>query len=172
MWYKLIMKDKYIYILLCIGIVLTIVVFGWLLLLSFSGTTSDAPSQSTPIIQSTPTPIVIPFTKPSVSTLTVNGISVQNFYKQGTIIDTNGDVSIRKTKLYDIVYLAPFQEFIIEVLAKPFQATRLQAERAFLQQLAITQEEACKLRVSLGTPYDVNPVEAGTKFGLSFCETP
>lgn len=170
MWYKLSMKDKQIYILFIIGIILTIIVFAWLLFLSFSLSTPEAQPTATPVVKATPTPIVIPFTRPSTPTLTVNGVSVQNFYQQGTIIDSNGDVSIQKTGLYDIVYLAPFQEFIIEVLAKPFESTRQQAEQEFLQQLGITQEAACRLKVSIGTPLDVNPTEAGTKFGLSFCE--
>jgi len=169
------MKDKRLFILFIAGIILTVIVFLWLLFLSFSlstpiDTQPNSLSISTKPRQPTPTPIVIPFEKPTSPTLRVNGITVDNFYKQGTIIDTNGDVSILKNRLYDIVYLAPFQEFIIEILNTPFISARNQAEFEFLKQLGITQDEACSLKVSLATPYRINPTEAGKKFDLSFCE--
>lgn len=162
------MREKKLIFIFVIGIVLAMLIFIYLVFLRFSTTEPTVVPSPTPVNISKP--IVIPFNKPKTSTLVVDRVTTQNFYDKGTIIDTNGDVSIKKNRLYELVYLAPFQEFIIDVLGSPFSTARLQAEQAFLKELGIAEEEACKLKVSVGTTYRVNPEEAGMKFGLSFCE--
>lgn len=163
------MKEKQLYILFIIGIVLTIVVFVWLVFLSISFSGSQ-PASSIPTITTTPIPTVIPFDKPTAPTLQVNGVSVRNFYNTSNAMNANGDVSFEKNNQFELVYLAPFEEFIIDVRGSPFATTRMQAEQAFLKKLGITQEDACKLNVSLGTPAYINPQEAGRRYELSFCE--
>lgn len=167
------MKEKHLLLFFGIATFLTILLFAYLVLMRISTSTPEEIPTPTASVQkpSSPRLPTIPFTKPVSPSLTVDGVKVDNFYKQGTVIDTNGDVSVQKTKDFEIVYLAPFEEFIIDILASPFEVIRPQAEQAFLKQLNITQTEACKLTVSVSTTTTANPNDSGRRHPLSFCES-
>lgn len=122
------------------------------------------PSIPTPII---PTPTPVDKTSSSIS---IYGVTVNNFYKTAQPVDTEGDVQLEKVQnSYQILYLPQFNEFLISILGSPFDTIRTQAENELLSQLGISQQQACQLNVSEGTPQRINPNEAGISYPLSFC---
>lgn len=70
---------------------------------------------------------------------------------------------------YSIVYIDDGNYYIISILKRPLEKTRLDAEDAFLKALSIGRDEACALNVSLGTIASVDQNLSGQNFGLSFC---
>lgn len=59
--------------------------------------------------------------------------------------------------------------YMITILKAPFEENRLIAERAFLDTYRLTEEEACKLRVYINTPFRVDAELSGKTFPLSSC---
>ncbi len=72
-------------------------------------------------------------------------------------------------KNFQIIFISKEKQYQIFINNSPFDTYRTQAENAFLSLLNISKEEACKLKVTIGTPYFVNPNEAGQIYSLSFC---
>lgn len=105
------------------------------------------------------------------SKITVSGVQMNDFLSSPLEKNENGDVLFAKTSQYQLVYLPNFEQFIITVLATPFDSNRKVAEEAFLTTLGIAQTQACKLRVSLGTTKFVDPENAGINYNLSFCSS-
>lgn len=60
-------------------------------------------------------------------------------------------------------------KFIISISVANPEIARPQMEKDFIGALGISEEEACKLDVSVNVPVAVNPDTAGVDFGLSFC---
>ena len=102
--------------------------------------------------------------------LKVDNIETENFYKSAVNIAETGDATIIKRGNFEIVFVPEYSQFIISVLATPFGIHRSLAEQEFINNLGISQEEACRLNVTVGTPYFANPEVAGIAYGLSFCE--
>jgi len=125
---------------------------------------TDSKQDPLPIL---PTPTSAPIRTPEK--INISGVEVDNFLIEGTVIDNKGDTVITEKPEFEIIYLAPFNQFIITVLATPFESVRQKAEAEFLQKIGTTKEDACKLDVTIGTTYDVDPINAGTNFPLSFC---
>lgn len=74
-----------------------------------------------------------------------------------------------KKQTYDITYIPSLGEYAVVVYGSPFEPARVEAEQAFLQKLGVTQERACRLKVTVSTPVFVNPEESKQTYGLSFC---
>ena len=81
----------------------------------------------------------------------------------------SGNVTIKTTPEYQIVYSSERQNFIISILSSDLQNARSKAEQEFLKILGIGEEKACLLDVTLGVSKDANPNAAGRNYGLSFC---
>lgn len=107
---------------------------------------------------------------PKGEKITVGDQEINNIYNLAVTTNKYGDVVYSETPDYQQTYFYADQYFNITVLTSPFTEGRKVAEEQFLRSTGITQEQACKLDVRVGTIYDVNPNEAGTDYKLSFCE--
>lgn len=109
-------------------------------------------------------------TVPDSSKIEISNVKVNNFYDDSKKINSSGDRLILEQSDFEAIYFPRGNQFLISVLTSPFYKTRLDAEKAFLEKLDISEKEACKLDVSITTPNFVNPNEAGIDFTLSFCK--
>jgi hypothetical protein len=159
-------------------IIITIIVFILFFILILSGLLpSNKKTQVTPIIpthipyptyiQPSFPPVTIPPT--TQETIQISDVIVNNFYKDGRLLNKNGDVNIAENEKYEIQYQKPFQLFLITILSAPFEEIRVKAEQDFLTSLGIDQSHACKLHVIVGTPNFVDPQLSKVDFPLSFC---
>ena len=80
-----------------------------------------------------------------------------------------GGVNFKENADYSIDYYPQDQGFIIAILNPNIQAARDAAEKDFLKTLDITKAAACKLKVTLSVPFDVNENASGKNYRLSFC---
>lgn len=142
------------------GAFVAIVVFIIMLLLETVFKTSP-PSQP-------PNPTLVPTRTPD--SIQISGVPIHNILQTGTQINDNGDTVFVDTPNYEIIYLPEFNQFIITILSTPFETVRLQAEEEFLLKTGTSRTDACKLDVSVGTTYEVDPTKADRNYGLSFCE--
>ncbi|HMS22271.1 MAG TPA: hypothetical protein PKA38_00755 [Candidatus Levybacteria bacterium] len=140
-----------------------IVVVGSLIIFLLSSAPQKAPPQTVII------PTKIPSALPTTDTITISGIPIKNPYISPVQLDTQGDSLMTRTETYNLVYLKPFNEFLISITGAPFEINRQLAEKAFLKRLGVTEEQACQIKVTITTPVSVNPAEAGQKYQLSFC---
>lgn len=120
---------------------------------------------------------IIPVTSPTISIptkieekITISNVILDNFYKEGRVINNNQDVVISEKSDYRILYLPLFKQFIINILTPSFESARKEAENEFIKSLSISKMDACKLKVVVGTTYSVNPDFAKKSYRLSFCE--
>ena len=70
---------------------------------------------------------------------------------------------------FQIVFNVADTSFTINVNVKPFPVVRKDAEAAFLMDLGISKDDACRLSAYEGTTIHVDPNYAGRSFKLSFC---
>lgn len=126
-------------------------------------------SLPTYIKQPTSFPIASPIL-PSGEKVKISEVEMNNFFKSGRKINNNGDVLVVDNERFQILYLAPFQQFLISILASPFDNIKKEAETDFLHSLAINEDQACKLEVWVNTTQFTNPDYAGRDYPLSFCE--
>ncbi len=133
---------------------------------SSSSGSSFNPSSPTPTPPPLPTQIPVDTTG---ATITLSGVTMNNFINTSPQVDSEGDRSLANTQGYSIVYLAPFNKFLISITSSPFGTYRQQAEQALLSLLNISQTDACKLSVKIATSSTINPDQAGTSYPLSFC---
>jgi len=98
------------------------------------------------------------------------GVTVRNFYKNpAEIAPDKESIMVTSVDSYDISYYRPDSSFAIVLLRTPIAAARTEAEAAFLEQLGISAQDACKLSVTVQVPVSVDPENAGINLGLSFC---
>ena len=96
-------------------------------------------------------------------------IKTNNLYKNPIeSLDKNG-VLFEERDNFHSSFFPQDQGFLITVLDTDIEKGRREAEENFLQELGITKDEACKLKVDLGVPSFVNKDIAGQNYGLSFC---
>ena len=72
---------------------------------------------------------------------------------------------------YSISYFPQTEEYLISITGAPFSKYLEEAEAAFLESMEITIEAACKLNVTVSTPFFANPAQSGKLYPLSFCGT-
>ncbi len=96
-------------------------------------------------------------------TVSANNVNQSAAYKYA------GGATLESAVGYAISYDSASQSFNIAITKAPISQYRTAAEAKFLQDLGITQQDACKLNVQLGVTYDANPSLIGQNFGLSFC---
>ncbi|HEX4104173.1 MAG TPA: hypothetical protein VHZ04_01695, partial [Candidatus Paceibacterota bacterium] len=117
-----------------------------------------------------PTPLVTPSGSTFVIGTNQGQVPVNNFYENPDYVTTdNQTVVLTENATYTIVYNVSDSSFIISLLSTPLPAARTAAESAFLQQLGITESDACKLNVDEGVPISVSDQYPGEDLGLSFC---
>jgi len=78
-------------------------------------------------------------------------------------------VNFKENSDYAIDYYPEDHGFIIAILNPNIQVARALAEKDFVQTLGISQADACKLKVSLSVPFNINETASGINYGLSFC---
>jgi len=72
-------------------------------------------------------------------------------------------------KDYEIVFDPNSNLYIISILGKPFDKIRLQAEQDLIKKLSISKNDACKIKVNIGSPYYANPDQTEIFHTFSFC---
>ncbi len=72
-------------------------------------------------------------------------------------------------EVYTISYTVNDGSFTISLFSEPLGERRKQAESFLLNQLGISEYDACRLRYVVLTPYWVNSIYAGKNLGFSFC---
>lgn len=127
-----------------------------------------------PVATSTP---VVPAPAPTSTTITLGtsqgSVTMNNFYQNAQAITQDGQaVIIQNTGDYAITYNVPDSSFAIALLSTPLEAARQAAESAFLSELGISKQDACKLTVYEGVPIGVSDQYPGENFPLSFCGGP
>lgn len=115
------------------------------------------------------------FTEPSNDeekmTISAGGsdIKINNLYKNPVSILNHSGVLFQQTSDFEMLFYSSDQGFIVSLLNPDLKKVREEAEKAFLDTLGISKEQACLLKISLGTTADINLEAAGQNYGLSFC---
>ena len=126
-------------------IIVVIVVLSGLAIFGLIGNDKTSPESSLPI------PTIAPFVPGSAEYIAQKEI-VKDPQKEFTIVyDPNSDL------------------YIISILNKPFDTIRLLAEQELVKSLKISEQDACKLKVSIGSPHFANPEQTETFTTFSFC---
>ena len=110
------------------------------------------------------------YQKPEGLTIEISGVEINNIYNLNPQINERKDATFKTSDQYQLIYFSKENEFLISILASPFDQIRLIAEQDFLKILGINTNQACKLQVIISTPLYVNPNEAGKNYRLSFCK--
>lgn len=96
-------------------------------------------------------------------------VRVKNFYKAAEKVIEQTEIVIKETPEYLFLYHAASGDFELRVLGKSPRSSRARAEEELLRLLGLSQEEACKLQVSVSVPYGADPLLKGGIYPLSFC---
>jgi hypothetical protein len=138
-----------------------------------------APKKETPIVTEEKSEEKIPSGIPPIETqknsyefpirTNKGNIQVKDFRKNILESNSAGEMLLSNEKDYHIVYYGPDQSFLITLYALPIPETQKKAEDALLYILNISKEEVCKLKVSIGVPYQLDPNYIGVRLPLSFC---
>lgn len=133
-----------------------------------------SPQEKAPAVLPTPTPVAPAFPNrfPTGDTVTIDGVTVDNFYQTTAPLDAAGDMELANDSQYHITYLADTHQFLITITGKGFAQNRYAAEQKLLSQLGLSQEDACKLNIVITTTSSANPDQAGQSLPLSFCPQP
>lgn len=107
--------------------------------------------------------------RPSTKTIEVSGITINNPWKNAVDIEPGEKPVLTKNEKYRIVFQPKYNLVLITILATPYQDVRKEAEQDLLNQLGVSKEEACKLNVSVGSPYFANKEVITDSSRLSFC---
>ncbi|MCL5667200.1 MAG: hypothetical protein M1383_05535 [Patescibacteria group bacterium] len=107
--------------------------------------------------------------QPTMDISTNQGDVEINDVTKNPVFDFNGDMVVKENSNYHILYFSKDQSFLITILAQPVRQSRQQAENAFLTLTGLDAAGACKLKVSLTVPNDVDQNLSGQEWGLSFC---
>lgn len=111
----------------------------------------------------------IPLTQTPQGKIVINDVVMDNFVETASRVDEANDVFFVDTSEYEIVYLTPFQQFLITIKQTPFESNRIRAEADLLRTLNISEADACKLNVQITMPGFVDEAYTGRIFPLSFC---
>lgn len=109
------------------------------------------------------------FSPPSEDKLRINGVVINNFYKEN-IARTGGNVIFFENPEYQLAYNIDSQVFTITLLTPEIEQTKQLAQRAFLSELGIDSKQACKLTVEFLTLPEWEYLLANNNKSLSFCE--
>lgn len=110
---------------------------------------------------------------PAGNTLTIGTprgtVMVKNFYTADPPVNDGGDLVIKETANYSIVYDPTDGSFWLAITGTPFNTWQKTAEQDLLQTLAIDKTDACKLKATAGIVYKPGDPNNGKSFPLTFC---
>ncbi len=130
-----------------------------------------ARAQQTPQEQKQqPAPKPTVFQNQKKNRVTISDVTMLNPLENPVKRTQEGDVVFASETAYQLLYLPTFNQFLITILTPSFETGRKQAEQALLDNLGISEQDACLLNVDMGTPASINPTEAGKRYPLSFCQ--
>lgn len=140
---------------------------------------SAAPGASGPVgggtgVTGVTSPPFVPPPAPTSTAITIGTtqgvVATKNFYTSaaGTSADRTV-VILQRTSAYVITYYVPDGSFNIFISQLPYETNRAVAEAALISLLGVSQADACKLNVTVGTSAAIDPAHAGTNEDLSFC---
>lgn len=97
-------------------------------------------------------------------------VSVLDFrdHIAGRIGDT---VFLEENNRFSIGFLKSDNSFGIVLSAKPVSVARQEAEEKFLRDLGVSEKDACKLKVTVRVPDQIDANANGDGAGLSFCSS-
>ncbi len=119
--------------------------------------------------------VIVPAQKPAegkrfVQTRNGGNLSVNDFLKSPkTTVYEEWGASLKEHPFYTVLYFSNDQSFLISLTGGDLRTARIDGEKELLQNLGITQEEACQIKVAMTVPSNVNQKAAGQDYGLSFC---
>jgi hypothetical protein len=96
-------------------------------------------------------------------------VNIKNIYKNPLQHLSANGVAFADNSDYYMAYYPEDQGFLIVIQNKDIQFSRQKAEADFLTILEISKDDACKLKVSLTVPFDVDENASGGNYHLSFC---
>ena len=95
-------------------------------------------------------------------------VTVNNFLKSPPQNLSYGAV-IAETGYYKIIYFSEDEGIIITLKSVPLAQAQIQAENDLMSRLGIPMAEACKLKIYITVPVDVDSSAAGKNYPMSFC---
>lgn len=112
---------------------------------------------------------------PTGDTLALNtphgAVKIRNFYLDNPAVIEGGDIAIKVTKMYSIVYDPANTSFWLAIKGNPFAKWQHVAEQGFLETLNIDSGTACTLSVTSGVIYSPGDPNDGKSFPLTFCQS-
>ncbi len=96
-------------------------------------------------------------------------VKINDIYKNPAEVLPQNDIVFKNSEYYSMYYYPKDQSFTITILNKDLSTARQMAENDFLNTLKINKQDACKLKVILSVPYEIDPNATGKNYGLSFC---
>lgn len=109
-------------------------------------------------------------TDPYIELKTKKGkVKINNIYTNPLENLSQSGITFLENDNYSADFYPQDQGFLLVIKDSDVQSARDMLEKDFLETLGISEEDACKLKVSLSVPYSVNKELAGGEYGLSFC---
>ncbi len=90
--------------------------------------------------------------------------------KSSEVLTELGDVMIKDTDKFRIMYHAQDESFVVSILAGPIGVVQKEAEFELLKQLNIDEGIACKLNTKVRIAKFVDREKSEQDYPLSFCE--
>jgi hypothetical protein len=170
--------KKIIIVIVAIAVVI-LIAFGvfYLIQKNAANNTPASPTGILPPISTSTLTSSTTLVFPTSTTITLGtsqgSVAVKNFYQSADYITQDQQtVAVKQTTDYVIAYNVSDSSFAIALLSTPLETARQAAEGAFLSQLGISQQDACKLTVYEGAPASISDQYIGEEFPLSFCGGP
>jgi hypothetical protein len=92
-----------------------------------------------------------------------------NFADIGSGVYISDERQLGKEAGFSMSYFSEDGSIAIDISRQPLATYREKASRYLLQELGITEAEACELNVYVGVTYETDKVLTGKNLGLSFC---
>lgn len=155
-------------------ITITSIIVIVVLFLIFFMRTKNAPAPTTPPTPSPsvfPSGFIVPQKTDSKMTIKTNegSVATNNVYADPIQQFPDNSVAFANNNYYYFAFFPLDESFVITILNPDIQTARVKAENDFLQQLSITKEQACDLKLTLAVPFSINQENSGQNFDLSFC---
>lgn len=108
--------------------------------------------------------------KPKLEIQTKEGsVEINNVYKKIVEKLSQNGVSFADNDDYYIAFYPKDNGFLITINNPDVVSAAKKAEAGFLNDLGISKDDACKLKVSITVPAGVNEKYSGKIYGFSFC---
>lgn len=149
-------------LLLVSGVVIMLLFFAFMIITNLKKTnTIPNPEKNTKI---SPEPV----NQGGIRRIKISGVETNNFLATPIRSSVDGAVLFLKTENLEAVYYEKYNQFNLIISSSSAQI-RNQAEQEFLQKLGISKHNACRLDVTVNSPYVPNPNLSMPRKTLSFC---